>query len=270
MRGHVDSGDSNGGIRVTHPRFTQRRAEVEDQTVRRRKRRLLILIGCITFILLAAGSTQTALFDVDEVRVIGAQEQSPDLIRRVSEIEQGMALWGLETDRATERVLALPRIKEAETSSSWRGVVTIEVLERLPIARIESPEGTIVVAEDGVIIEVDEAPVSPAVTDLTEIAGAMFPAAVGESVPEVLDEAVVLATALPSDIAVVTERIEITVDSLFLRAVGGGEISLGDSRNLPAKFDAIRAFLTQVDLTCLDTLNVSAPSVPVIQRTTGC
>ena len=113
-------------------------------------------------------------------------------------------------------------------------------------------------------------PLPPEIDVLPEIAGAMFSTDRGRQIPDVLDDALRVAAVLPADISSVTDRIEITVDSLVLKVVGGGDIALGDARDLDAKFDAVRAFLAQVDLSCLDTLNVRAPSVPVIRRTPNC
>ena len=113
-------------------------------------------------------------------------------------------------------------------------------------------------------------PLPPEIDVLPEIAGAMFSTDRGRQIPDVLDDALRVAAVLPADISSVTDRIEITVDSLVLKVVGGGDIALGDARDLVAKFDAVRAFLAQVDLSCLDTLNVRAPSVPVIRRTPNC
>lgn len=266
-----------------HPRISERRALVEDSTRRRRNRNLLIVGGLILLALLIAASTQSALLDVDEVRVVGAQGIEPDEIRSVAAVELGTPVLGLDTDAAERRVRALPKVQQATVSSSWGGVVTVEIIERLPVARIAAPSGVMVLAADGMVIDFIAVPgeesssdqtadavLPPAVTQLPEISGAMFVRDVGEFVPDVLDDALVIATALPADIEQVTEGVEITVDSLVLRAVGGGRISLGDAREWDDKFAAIRAFLAQVDLSCLDTLNVSAPAVPVVERRTGC
>lgn len=283
-----------------HPRIRARRAEVEGQSVRSRQRKLIAAALAMVVLLLAAASTQSALFDVDEVRIVGTARTSPDYLRQVAGVELGTALLGLDTTAIEERLLELPEVDSVSASTSWRGVVTVEINERVPVARIESSAGTVVVADDGIVIEIIErtsidsstvdssvvesaaspgvdpdtppefAPLPPEVEALPEIAGAIFVTERGKQIPTVLDEALIVATLLPDDIAVITERVEITVDSLVLKAVGGGLVSLGDSRDLAEKFDAIRAFLSQVDLSCLDTLNVSAPSVPVIRRNSNC
>ena len=278
-----------------HPKISERRAEVEDQTQRSRTRRLMILTGLVVVVLLAFASTQSALLDVDEVRIVGAERVSTEYLRAAAGVELGTPILGLDTDEIEERLLLLPEVRTVSAATSWRGVVTVEIIERLPVARLDSPDGTVVVASDGLVLsvidrrvepadptlaqdpdlgqeatEVDLAPLPPGIAALPEIAGAMFVTERGEQIPEVLNDALTVATELPGDIASITERIDITVDSLVLSTPGGGAISLGDARDLDEKFEAVRAFLAQVDLSCLETLNVRAPSAPVIRRAAGC
>ncbi len=295
-----------------HPKIIERRASVEEQSQRSRQRRLIALAVVVVAILLAGASTQSALLDVDEIRIVGAERTPSDELRDATGVELGMPLLGLDTGEIEERLMGLPEVASVTASSSWGGVVTVEVNERLAVARIESPDGTVVVAADGLVLDVidrrvetsvieaatgeigetaepaettntagpdsddlDEAamelaPLAPEIAALPEIAGAIFRTERGKSIPDVLDDALTVANELPPDIASITERVEITVNSLVLRTVGGSDISLGDARDLDEKFDAIRAFLAQVDLSCLETLSVRAPSVPVIRRDSTC
>ena len=89
---------------------------------------------------------------------------------------------------------------------------------------------------------------------------------VGAALPPELADPVLVADSLPPDIARVTERIELSVGGLALRLDGGGLVEFGDARALDAKFDALRAFLAQVDLSCLGEIDVQAPQVPVLTR----
>ena len=290
-----------------HPKFRERRAEVEDQTQRSRQRRLIVLAGLIALGLLGWAATQSALLDVDEVRIVGAERTSAEYLRDVAGVELGTPVLGLDANTIEERLALLPEVAAVTVASNWGGLVTVEITERLPVARIESAEGTAVIGGDGLVLEIIERiplgggtglsdaglsdaglsntgltnpdevgdpvplePLPPEIDVLPEIAGAMFSTDRGRQIPDVLDDALRVAAVIPADISSVTDRIEITVDSLVLRVVGGGDIALGDARDLDAKFDAVRAFLAQVDLSCLDTLNVRAPSVPVIRRTPNC
>lgn len=247
----------------THPRIEQRRAQVQDAKLRGRKRRLLAVVAVAVLALLGYGVTQSPLLDVDEVRVIGATRTRPNTLREVSGVEPGDALLGLDLESAERRLLELPAIEAVESERTWSGVVTFEVREREPVARIDSPDGVLIAARDGTVIEITDEP-DPT---LPVISGAMFSSAVGARVPTELSDAVEVAGSIPADIARVTERIELSVDGLALRLRGGGRIELGDARELEAKYDAVRAFLGQVDLSCLDEIDVRAPLVPVLTRT---
>ena len=252
-----------------------------------------IVIGGIV---LAGAATQSPLFDIDEVRVVGAQDLPLDEIRQVAAVEIGRPVLGFDSAEIERRLRAIPAVADAAVSADWNGVATIEVRERLATARVATPEGVIVIADDRIVIDLirpeptialgtdengEPVPVtpsqslpdvelSPRIEGLIEIEGAMFSIDPGQHVPDVLTDAVALASELPDDIGVVVEQIEITVDSLVLRTVGGATVSVGDARDLDAKFAAVRAFLAQVDLSCMKTLNVRAPSVPVLERHEGC
>ena len=280
----------------THPRFRERLAEVADQSVRSRRRKMWAIAILVGTIVLAAAATQSPLFDIDEVRVVGAQDLPLDEIRQVAAVEMGRPVLGFDTAEIERRLRSIPAVADAAVSAGWDGVATIEVRERMAAARVATPEGVIVIADDRIVIDlirpeptialgtpgqgepvvtppvqaVPEVELSPRLEALIAIEGAMFSIDPGQQVPDVLTDAVALASELPADIEVVTEQIEITVDSLELRTIGGATISIGDARDLDAKFAAVRAFLAQVDLSCLNNLNVRAPTVPVLERIEGC
>lgn len=258
---------ATAGATLTHPRIRQRRAAVQDENLRQRNRRLLVAGALVLAGLIAAASTQSPLLDVDEIRVIGAVRHSPEFVRELAELQTGEPLMGLDLAAVEERLVAVAGIAAVDVEKDWHGVVTIEVHERVAGARFVLDDATTVVATDGTVLEVTRVPHA----DLPLITGAMFSAAPGDTVPGVVNDALTVATSIPVDIAPIIERVELSVDTLAIVLTGGGaRIDLGDARNLNAKFDAIRAFVAQVELNCLDMLNVRAPTVPVITRTSGC
>lgn len=252
---------------LPHPRIQERLEAVEDQQLRNRNRKF-IAVGILVFLaLLAFGVSRSPFLDVDEVRVIGAARTGPNALRAVAGIDTGVPLLGLDLVQAERRLLALPNVAAVSSTRDWGGVVTIEVTERIPAAMIEMPEGgAIVVSTDGMVIDITETP-DPL---LPQISGAMFSVPVGALAPIELADAIAVAAELPSDIGRVTERVQLSVDSLALRLTGGGAVVLGDARDLEAKFDAVRAFLAQVDLSCLEEIDVQAPTVPVLARSEAC
>ncbi len=251
---------------MAHPRIRERLEAVEDEQTRRRSRRFFAVMTIALLALMAVGITRSPLLDVDEIRIIGATTTGPNALRAVAGIEPGTALVGLDLASAEQRLLAMPEVASVTSTRSWDGLVTLEVVERRRVANIVTAEGTLVVAEDGMVVALDDA----ADPMLPSIAGAMFTSPVGALVPIELTDGIATAAALPSDIARVTDHIRVGSASVSLVFVGGGMAEMGDARDLEAKFDAVRAFIAQVNLGCLETLDVRAPSVPVLARSGGC
>lgn len=252
---------------LPHPRIQERLEAVEGEQLRTRNRKLIAVGVLVLLALIAFGITRSPFLDIDEVRVIGASRSGPNALRAVAGIETGTPLLGLDLEQAERRLLALPDVAGVVSTRSWDGVVTIEVTERVPAARVQMPDGgAIIVSTDGMVIEVTDTPDMR----LPQISGAMFSVPVGALAPMELADAIAVASALPSDIGRVTDRVQLSVDSLGLRLAGGGSVALGDARDLEAKFDAVRAFLAQVDLSCLEEIDVQAPTVPVLARSEAC
>lgn len=247
---------------AAHPRILERREAVEDENLRSRNRRLIAVGVLVVIGLLGFAATRSPLLDVDEVRVIGAAHSGPNNLRSIAGIEPGTPLVGLDLHRAEQNLLALPSVAAVSSQRSWGGVITIDVLERDPVARLNTTDGVVIAAADGTVLEITQDPDS----SLPLISGAMFQTRVGASLPLELQESLAVAAALPSDIGRVTNKVELTIDDIELRLVGGGTVSLGDARQLDAKFDTVRSFLGQVNLRCLKMINVQAPLVPVLER----
>jgi hypothetical protein len=74
-----------------------------------------------------------------------------------------------------------------------------------------------------------------------------------------------LAKVVPGAIAEVTVGHELTAT-----LVQGGEVRFGDQSRLTAKLRSLSTMLEQVDLTCLDHLDLRAPGNPVLTRRAGC
>jgi len=293
--------DEHNDSVVAHPRILERRAEVENQEQRRTRRRLYVLIGFIALALLAFGIANSPLLDVNEVRVIGAERNSPDAIRTIAGVPPGTGLVGLDLEAAEFAVEALPDVVSAQVAKTWTGVVTVAIEEREAVAWIAAPAGRMIVASDGVVIDLEIAEPAPvgasilgqagvdgiasvggaetpeAVPELgppdpalVEVGGAMFTSPIGTIVPIEVAGAVNVAAHVPDDIASIVERVELRIDGLRLRLAGGGLVELGDDRSLDEKFDAVRAFVAQVDLRCLEQIDVRAPTVPTLERAEAC
>ena len=250
---------------ATHPRIRQRLEQVADEQARSRHRRLIAVAVIVALALVGYGIIRSPLLDVDEVRVIGAVRVSPDAIRDISGVEPGQPLFGLDLGAAEARIEAVPAVVGVTADRSWRGVVTFDIVERLPAGQIVTEDGTLVMAVDQMVLELRDDP-DPSIP---MVSGAMFRTPVGEFAPVELADALAVAAALPSDLARLTERIQISVDDLELRLVGRSTVSLGDARSLDDKQGAVRAILDQVQLDCIHRIDVRAPVAPALERLCG-
>lgn len=259
-------------LTAVHPKILERREAVEGAHMQSRNRRLAGLLAFIMFAAMVWSALHSSLFDVDEVRVIGTSTELADDIRVASEIAMGDALLRLKTDAAEARLLELPGVVDVSVSRAWTGVVTVDVVQRFAVAEVHTPNGVAEVGDDGVVISVSpvrvQAIAGAAIVDsvLPTVTGVVFSPTAGEQVPEQLTDAVAVAAGLPEDLASTIDTINVAERGVSLNMVGGATTFVGDGRELETKFSAMRAFLSQVDLRCLQEIDLQSPLVPVVRR----
>jgi len=261
-------------VMPVHPKILERREAVEDEYLQSRNRRLAGLLALIMFAAMIWSALHSALLDVDEVRVIGTSPELAVDIREASGIGTGDALFQLDLAEAEAALMALPGVVDATLSRSWTGVVTVDVVQRFAVAHVQTAQGVARVGDDGIVISVNEAGAlsrgaisGGAISDpLPQVTGIVFSPIEGASVPDEMTEAVAVAAGLPSDLASTVDRIAVSERGVSLLLTGGATAYVGDGRQLETKFDALRAFLSQVDLRCLDEIDLQSPLVPVVRR----
>lgn len=252
------------------PRILARRVEVLRSEGRRRLRRVLWGLGAVGLLGAAAASTQTPLLDVDRVEVVGvARLPAGDVLAAAADAGagEGAALVDVDTDAVARALEALPGVAEATVRRDWPGTVAVEVVERVPVAAVTSADGAALVAADGIVVDVVDAP--PAGLPVLQARlPALEPGAVVDA-PELL----AVAAALPPELAgrvaavVASAGAEGTVE---LRLAEGGVARLGPPAELGAKLVAVVTVLDQVDLACLAILDVRVPSAPAVTRHGRC
>lgn len=248
------------------PRIAARREQVEVENSNRRNRKAASFFFVLAALAGAAGLTQTSLLDVDQIAVSGAGDDRIDEVFEIVSDEIGRPLVTLDLEFSRARIAALPWVESVSSSRDWTGRVTFEVVRREPVAQFLTPSGSATVDTEGRILEVLALPVD----GMPVIEGATFEPLPGEWLDPTLLGAVGTARGMPEDVSAVVDNVLISKDGLTLDLHRPGMIVLGDDRELEAKYRAVRAFLASVDLSCLDTLDVRAPEVPVLTRKAGC
>ena len=249
------------------PRIVARRVAVRRGEGRRRLRRLLWGVGALAVVAAAGGATRTALLDVDRVEVEGASRVPvADVVEAVTAAGADLGAPLTDVDEgAVERALErLPGIAAADVERSWPGTLAVEVVERTPVAAFVAGDAAAVVAPDGVVIDVVDAPPS----GLPVLAGTEVDLEVGAVVdaPDLL----AVAAALPPEVAIAVATVAVLDGDVELVLADGGLARLGPAVDIGAKLVAVATVLEQVDRTCLAVIDVRVPSAPAVTRTPGC
>lgn len=247
------------------PRFRERRIAVRKDAGRRRLRRLLLLALAAVLALTSVIVLRSPVLDVDEVAVVGTARLTADDIRAAAGIDEGAPLLLADLGAATRDVEALPWVAAAEVTRDLPGRVRIVVREREAVAVVSGGGTTVLVDVAGRVLEQATA----AATPFVRVVGPDAPPAPGRAVDPDLVEAVELAGRLRVNPAGAVAAVHLE-PSLRLELVDGGVVDLGDASDLDAKVEAFRTVHARVDRTCLDVVDLSVPTHPVLTRNRDC
>lgn len=249
------------------PRLRARRVEVRRSEGRRRLRVLVIAAGVVGALALLAGLLFTPLFDVDRVTVAGQFRTDPADVVAAAGIERGEPLVTADLAGAERRIEALPWVDEATVVRSWPGTLRYRVVERVPAAAAQGPDGSWVAIDgDGrVLVGLDAEP-----TDLPVVEGVTVDPTVGASVPDDAAGAFAVAAAIPPSARPAVDAVLVDADgAVTVRLDAGGVATIGPLEDLPAKGVALASVIAAVD-PCIATLDLTVASAPLLTRAPGC
>jgi cell division protein FtsQ len=201
-----------------------RRIAVRREEGRRRLRWFTIVglvIGGVVVILLLLTSP---ILSVRQVNVEGVVYADPDLISSIVDSIDGEPILTVDLDAAEGKLLAIPWVRQARVSMHLPARVTIEVVERSPIAFFRSVDGfNRVIDRDGRVLDVIEG--DP--TDYTPIIGTGPNLSAGQNTEQPFLGAAELINALPADLQ--TRLLTVTVSP-------EGEVSLALTNDVEVLF----------------------------------
>lgn len=178
-------------------RFRLRRIAVRRQEGRRRLRwftivGLVVGVGVIILLLLTS-----PILSVRKVDVEGVVYADPDLVAAVVDSVQGEPILTVDLDAAEKKLLTISWVRLARVSMHLPARVTIEIVERSPIAFFRSVDGfNRVIDRDGRVLDVIEG--DP--TDYTPMIGTGPNISAGQTVEQPFLGAAQLINALPADL----------------------------------------------------------------------
>lgn len=256
-----------GTISGIDPRIRARRIEVQRDAGRRRLRRLVDLGLVLAVVAGFAGALRSPLLDVEEITVSGASRTGAEAVVEAAGIERGEQLMDVRLGDSGARISALPWIQDVTLHRGLGGKVEIVVTERVPAAVLGDGAAAVVVDATGrVVARVADVPDSARLVRVVGVSGELVPGAdLGPEATEALGLAGRLAAVVPGSIS--TVRVG---EGLTATLRQGGEVRFGDTSRLTAKLRSLETVLEQVDLQCLDHLDLRAPGNPVLTRREGC
>jgi cell division protein FtsQ len=178
-------------------RFRLRRIAVRREEGRRRLRWFTVLGLGVAGIILVLLLLTSPLLSVRKVEVEGVVYANPELVASIVDSIDGEPILTVDLDAAEEKLLVIPWVRQARVSMHLPSRVTIEVVERAPIAFFRSVDGfNRVIDRDGRVLDVIEGdPV-----DFTPIIGTGPNLSAGQNTEQPFLGAAELINALPSEL----------------------------------------------------------------------
>ena len=178
-------------------RFRLRRIAVRREEGRRRLRWFSVLGLAVAAVIIVLLLLTSPLLSVRKVDVEGVVYANPELIASIVDSIDGEPILTVDLDAAENKLLMIPWVRQARVSMHLPSRVTIEVVERSPIAFFRSVDGfNRVIDRDGRVLDVIEGdPV-----DFTPIIGTGPNLSAGQNTEQPFLGAAELINALPSEL----------------------------------------------------------------------
>jgi cell division protein FtsQ len=178
-------------------RFRLRRIAVRREEGRRRLRWFTVLGLAVASVIIVLLLLTSPLLSVRKVDVEGVVYANPELVASIVDGIDGEPILTVDLDAAENKLLMIPWVRQARVSMHLPSRVTIEVVERSPIAFFRSVDGfNRVIDRDGRVLDVIEGdPV-----DFTPIIGTGPNLSAGQNTEQPFLGAAELINALPSEL----------------------------------------------------------------------
>ena len=241
-------GRTRRGVDRTRRRFARR------QWARRWLTWRYLLAGTLTIGLVVGGTWAVYFSDtlaVEGVEVRGLASLTEDDVLAVADVPTGDPLATVDLTAIDRRVSALAAVASVRVTRQWPHDVLIEVTERTPVAVVDRGDGLRAVDVEGAVFSsYQRAP-----SDLPRITTSITDA-------EALREAATVAGALPDDLRVLVDHIEVqSVDEIDLVLRDGRTVRWGSADRSEQKAEVLTVLLPRK----AKIINVSVPGQPSTQ-----
>ena len=216
------------------------------------------------FLLGIYAATQSELLDVDEIEVVitGGNEISSDEVVTLSGISLSQSMISVDSREAESEILKNSWVDEVEVRKDWPDNVLIWVSLRAAFAHVVTIEGNFATVDiNGIVLKNSRMDSS---SNLVTLLAEKLPAsgAKVEGVQMLLEAAKSITPDLQKWVKIISPtangvRVELD-DSVF--------VDLGAHQDFTNSISDLKAVLGQVELTCIQSIDVSIQDNPVVKR----
>lgn len=241
---------------------------------------VLFLVGAI--VLLAFADSNYDKIDCDSPVIIVDKSTGHDFVTKAMVVQRmndigynfnGQSLGDIDVNRIERDLLNMPGVKSVEAYKSTDGVITIEVQQRRPIARVISKNGSVsyYVDSEGNVMPLSKDYVAKVPVFNGEIGDARVCESVSlieqvDSLAEtcMLDDIFRVAKALDKDEFMTAQIVQVYINKQhemeLIPRVGNQRILFGDASDANLKVKKLNKFYTETippkELNLYDTINV--------------
>jgi cell division protein FtsQ len=245
------------------PRIRERRVAVQRDAGRRRLRLVIAGASVAGALGVAYGLTRSPVFDVDEVRVLGAARTTAAQIEKAGGLAGGPQLADVKPAVVAARLARLPWVQEAKVVRHWPGTVEVTLLERTPLATLPATAGGWALVDDtGRVLETMPEPAP----GMVQVNAAPAPAP-GEHVAAETLGALGVLDALPPSLSERVNGLTVAEDGVIdVHAVGLPTIHFGPPTAVRPKLVALTTLVARTNLKGVKAIDVRVPTAPVLTR----
>ena len=227
-------------------------------------RKYVFISIIFVFLLGIYAATQSELLDVDEIEVVitGGNEISSDEVVTLSGISLSQSMTSVDSEEAELEILKNSWVDEVEVRKDWPDNVLIWVSLRAAFAHVVTIEGNFATVDiNGIVLKNSRMDSS---TNLVTLLAEKLPApgVKVEGVQMLLEAAKSITPDLQKWVKIISPtangvRVELD-DSVF--------VELGAHQDFTNSISDLKAVLGQVELTCIQSIDVSIQDNPVVKR----
>ena len=227
-------------------------------------RKYVFISIIFVFLLGIYAATQSELLDVDEIEVVitGGNEISSDEVVTLSGISLSQSMISVDSREAESEILKNSWVDEVEVRKDWPDNVLIWVSLRAAFAHVVTIEGNFATVDiNGIVLKNSRMDSS---TNLVTLLAEKLPApGVKVEGGQMLLEA---AKSITPDLQKWVKIISPTANGVRVELDDSVFVELGAHQDFTNSISDLKAVLGQVELTCIQSIDVSIQDSPVVKR----